>query len=87
MRAIAVIVAVCAAAAGWVGCATVPAGSGSGVSPSRPARSQPRARPAAAAPAALPRVMVLIDEKNLGTIATSEVESLLTARLLSFTSE
>ncbi len=82
MRAIAVIVAVCAAAAGWVGCATVPAGSGSGVSPSRPARSQPRARPAAAAPAALPRVMVLIDEKNLGTIATSEVESLLTARLL-----
>ena len=81
VRALAVAGALCAAGAGLIGCAHVPAGGGAPAVPySGPAR--PRPRPAEAAPTALPRVMVLVDEKNLGTIATSEVESLLTARLI-----
>ncbi len=75
-------VAASGAAVLWLaGCASVPAGGGS-ASPASDRTAPARSSVAETAPSALPRVMVLVDEKNLGTIATSEVESLLMARLI-----
>ena len=61
------------------GCATPPP------PPSAPARARPAPAPAAAAktvaPTFLPRVMVIVDEKSLGTIATAEVEAMAVKKL------
>lgn len=61
------------------GCATPPP------SPAPPARTRTAAVPAAAAktvaPTFLPRVMVIVDEKSLGTIATAEVEAMAVKKL------
>ena len=61
------------------GCATPPP------PPSAPARMRAAPAPAAAAktvaPTFLPRVMVIVDEKSLGTIATAEVEAMAVKKL------
>ncbi len=60
------------------GCATPPPPAAETPAPAAPA-------PAAAVsadPSLLPRVMILIDEKSLGTIATSEVESMAADKLI-----
>ncbi len=57
--------------------------------PTPPARAPARERPAAApvaaakpvAPTFLPRVMIIVDEKSLGTIATAEVEAMAVKKL------
>lgn len=65
----------------WVtGCAAPPP------SPAPRAAPAPRPEPAPQAqlvlPAILPRVMIMVDEQSLGTIATSEVEALASRRLV-----
>ena len=65
-----------------VGCVT-PTGPAPAPVASRPApasRQAARARPVA--PSFLPRVMVILDEKSLGTIATAEVEAMAIKKLI-----
>ncbi len=65
------------------GCATT--GGGPATPPARERTTAPAPRPAVAKPVApsfLPRVMVIVDEKSLGTIATAEVEALAIKKLL-----
>ena len=61
------------------GCATPPP------APRAPMRERPAAAPVAAAkpvaPTFLPRVMIIVDEKSLGTIATAEVEAMAVKKL------
>lgn len=63
------------------GCATrrPTAGAAAPVPATRDSRAAPEPR---IAPTVLPRVMILVDEKNLGAIATAEVETIAIARLL-----
>ncbi len=60
------------------GCAAPPQQSQRGYHQSRPAPAARRIK----LPDVLPRVMVIIDEQSLGTIATSEVESMALRKLL-----
>ena len=64
---------------GLAGCATPPAPP-----PVReaPARSAPPPAARTVAPTFLPRVMVIVDEKSLGTVATAEVEAMAIQKLL-----
>lgn len=59
------------------GCATAPVATET----AQPVAAAPAAA-AAPKPSVLPRVMLLIDEKNLGTIATAEVETLAAGMLM-----
>jgi hypothetical protein len=73
------------ARAGMAACALIVLAAGCAAPPPPPAAAPRAAAPAARAPMARPavppRVMLLIDEKNLGTVATSEVEALAAAAL------
>ena len=63
------------------GCASYPEPS-SAPAPDRSAAPSARVAPAKpVAPAFLPRVMVIVDEKSLGTIATAEVEAMAVKKL------
>jgi len=61
----------------WAGCVAP-----SPLPPPQPVREAPAAAPAGAVYSQLPRVMALIDEQNLGSIPTAEVESAVLAALL-----
>ena len=63
------------------GCATPPAPPPARTAPTR-AASAPTAAAKTVAPTFLPRVMVIVDEKSLGTIATAEVEAMAIKKLL-----
>ena len=66
----------------WLaGCATPPAPPPARTAPDRAAAAPPAAAKTVA-PTFLPRVMVIVDEKSLGTIATAEVEAMAIKKLL-----
>ena len=66
----------------WLaGCATPPAPPPARTAPDRAAAAPPAAAKTVA-PTFLPRVMVIVDEKSLVTIATAEVEALAIQKLL-----
>ena len=64
------------------GCVT-PTGPAQAPAASRPAPApRPTVRKQSLAPSFLPRVMIIVDEKSLGTIATAEVEAMAVKKLI-----
>ena len=64
------------------GCVT-PTGPAQAPVASRPAPApRPTVRKQSVAPSFLPRVMIIVDEKSLGTIATAEVEAMAVKKLI-----
>ena len=64
------------------GCSAPPPAPAPRAAPAPATRPEPAPQAQLVLPAILPRVMIMVDEQSLGTIATSEVEALASRRLL-----